>query len=150
MWREKRAELQPEMEDDAGPSPEYEEVDLNGPYTPYATRGSAPRQSSTFQDVITSGISAFTGRPRDAPRAYGSGQGQTHARKQSLGLLSEDGDGFDPEAFRVAQEEDAKRRIERVKEVKRGLEKWKGWRVDLAEARQGGIFGRELGPVFEV
>lgn len=65
--------------------------------------------------------------------------------------MSEDGDDFDPEAFRLAQEEEAKRRIERVKEVKRGLEKWKGWRVDIAEMRQGGLGGgRECGPVFEV
>ena len=151
VWREKRAELQPGMEDGGGPSPEYEDVDLNGPYSPYSARGSAPRQSSTFQDVLTSGISAFTGRAREPPTARGHSQSQVHARKQSLGLLSEDGDEFDPEAFRLAQEEEAKRRIERVKEVKRGLDKWRGWRVDIAEMRQGGVgTGRECGPVFEV
>lgn len=150
VWRDKRAELQPGIDDGSGPSPEYEEVDLNGPYSPQATRGSAPRQGSTFQDVITSGISAFTGRSREAPRQTHS-QSQAHARKQSLGLLSEDDDEFDPEAFRLAQEEEDKRRIERVKEVKRGLEKWRGWRVDLVEMRQSspGV-GRELGEVFEV
>ena len=145
VWREKRASLQPGMEDDAGPSTEmYEDVDLNGPYSGGGQRkGSGPRQGSTFQDVITSGISAFTGRPRGSTAS-------PHARKQSLGLLSEDGDEFDPDAFRLAQEEDAKRRIERVKEVKRGLDKWKGWRLDIAEMRQQGIGGgRECGPVFE-
>ena len=147
VWKEKRAELQPGMEEDSRPSPEYEDVDLNGPYSPYASKSTSARQTSSFQDVITSGISAFTGRPREATRS----QGQAHGRKQSLGLLSEDGDDFDPEAFRLAQEEDAKRRIERVKEVKRGLEKWKGWRIDIAEMRQGGLGGgRECGPVFEV
>ena len=151
VWREKRAELQPGIEDEGGPSPEYEEVDLNGPYTPYSARSTAPRHGSTFQDVITSGISAFTGRPREPPRAHAYSPSQARGRKQSLGLLSEDGDEFDPEAFQLAQEEEAKRRVERVKEVKRGLEKWRGWRVDIAEMRQSGIGGgREVGPVFDV
>ena len=151
VWKEKRAELQPGMEEDNRPSPEYEDVDLNGPYSPYASKSTSARHTSSFQDVITSGISAFTGRPREAARGHGYSQSQAHGRKQSLALLSEDGDDFDPEAFRLAQEEEAKRRIERVKEVKRGLEKWKGWRVDIAEMRQGGLGGgRECGPVFEV
>ena len=151
VWKEKRAELQPGMDDDSRPSPEYEDVDLNGPYSPYASKGMAAKQTSSFQDVITSGISAFTGRPREPARSHGYSQSQAHGRKQSLGLLSEDGDEIDPEAFRVAQEEESKRRIERVKEVKRGLEKWKGWRVDISEMRQGGVCGgRECGPVFEV
>ena len=146
VWRDKRAELQPGMHDDSsGPSPEggmYEDVDLNGPYSPHGR--AAQQQHSTFQDVITSGISAFTSRSRETPSARGYG----HDRKQSLGLLSEDdGKEFDAEAFRLAQEEEAKRRIERMKEVKRGLEGWRGWRVDLVELREG---GREWGPVFEV
>lgn len=139
VWREKRAEMQPGMEDDLTES--YEDVDLNGPYGA-ARDGGAPRQSSTLQDVITSGISAFTGRAREQPRK---------ARKESLGLLSEDDDDFDPDAFRLAHEEDAKRRLERVREVKRGLEKWKGWRVDVAElGKSSYASGRALGPVFEV
>lgn len=151
VWKEKRAEMQPGMEDDSRPSPEYEDVDLDGPYSPYASKGPAARQTSSFQDVITSGISAFTGRPREAPRGHSYNPSQAHGRKQSLGLLSEDGDDFDPEAFQLAQEEEAKRRIERVKEVKRGLENWRGWRLDISEMRQNGIGGgRECGPVFEI
>ncbi|KAK5136549.1 hypothetical protein LTR08_002893 [Meristemomyces frigidus] len=150
VWRDRRAELQPGIEDGGnGPSPEYEDVDLNGPYTPGGQkRGSIPRQSSTFQDVITSGISAFTGRPREPPSKQAS---TGRARNESIGLLSDDG-GFDEEAFRLAQEEEAKRRVERVKEVKRGLEKWKGWRVDLTEQRQQVAFGgvRDAGAVFEL
>jgi hypothetical protein len=151
VWKEKRAELQPGMDDDSRPSPEYEDVDLNGPYSPHASKGMASRHTSSFQDVITSGISAFTGRPREPARGHGYSQSQAQGRKQSLGLLSEDGDEIDPEVFRLAQEEESKRRIERVKEVKRGLEKWKGWRVDITEMRQGGVGGgRECGPVFEI
>ncbi|KAH9842087.1 Sphingoid long chain base kinase 5, partial [Teratosphaeria destructans] len=77
-------------------------------------------------------------------------------RAESLGLLDDDDEGdFDAEAWRLAQEEDARRRVERVKEVKRGLEQWKGWRVDLVPLRNaddaGGLRGRtDVGPVFEV
>lgn len=151
VWRDKRAELQPGIDDhNGGPSPEYEDVDLNGPYSPHLHRGSLPRQTSTFQDVLTSGISAFTGRPREPPSKIGHAASPAHGREQSLGLLSDD-DGFDEDAFRQAQEEEGKRRVERVKEVKRGLEKWKGWRVELFEQRQQGVGGgRDAGPVFEV
>lgn len=144
VWRDKRAEMQTGMDDADGNSrQDYEDVDLNGPYTPYGKRGSLPRQTSTFQDVITSGINAFTGRPRE-----GATPGRDRAVSESL--LS-DVDDFDEEAFRLAQEEEAKQRIERIKEVKRGLEQWRGWRVDLAEMRKSGLGnGREVGPVFEV
>jgi chromosome segregation ATPase len=145
VWRDQRAALQPGMHDD-GDEHGYEDVDLNGPGQGGGGMGgfAAGQRHSTLQDVITSGISAFTGRPRDAARP-----GQTHERKLSLGLLSDD--GFDEDAFRLAQEEDAKRRVERVKEVKRSLEQWRGWRMDIADLRRNGIGGnREVGPVFEV
>lgn len=152
VWREKRAELQPGIADEAGLAAEaYEDIDLDGPYGVGLTRkGSGPRQTSTFQNVITSGISAFTGRARESLQASGYDTA-IRPRTESLALLSEDGDDFDPEAFRLAQEEEAKRRIERVKEIKRGLDKWKGWQMDLTDVRQNGIAGgRECGPVFEV
>jgi hypothetical protein len=145
VWRDQRAALQPGMYDD-GDEHGYEDVDLNGPGQGGGGIGgfAAGQRHSTLQDVITSGINAFTGRPRDAARP-----GQTHERKPSLGLLSDD--GFDEDAFRLAQEEDAKRRVERVKEVKRGLEQWRGWRMDIADLRRNGIGGnREVGPVFEI
>jgi hypothetical protein len=129
------------MDDDAGH--EYEDVDLNAPVS---ASPHLARQTSTFQDVISSGISAFTGRPRGVASPDNTGN---RPRNMSMGLLSED--GFDEEAFRLAQEEDAKRRIERVKEVKRGLDQWKGWKLDLVDVRAGGVgAGRECGPVFEV
>ncbi|SMR44252.1 unnamed protein product [Zymoseptoria tritici ST99CH_3D1] len=139
VWRDKRAALQPGLDEDGK---EYEDVDLATPYSPFGKRGSLPRQTSTFQDVITSGINAFTGRPPQ-------GQGAGRERAPSVGLLSED--GFDEDAFLLAQEEEAKRRIERIKEVKRGLEQWRGWRVDVADLRRTGLGnGREVGEVFEV
>ncbi|KAF2721955.1 hypothetical protein K431DRAFT_223038 [Polychaeton citri CBS 116435] len=152
VWRDQRASMQPGMED----SPDnYEDVDLNGgPYSAdrSRSRGSLPRQGSTIQDVINSGISAFTGRPRDAVGGQpAQGQRTMHDRKQSLGLLSED--DFDPEAWQQAQEEEAKRRVERVKEIKRGLEQWRGWRVDIVDTRKSagsGFMNGVAGPVFEV
>ena len=42
----------------------------------------------------------------------------------------------------------AKKRIERVKEVKRALKNWEGWRLDLVENRRGG--GEGVGEIFEV
>ncbi|OQO09894.1 hypothetical protein B0A48_04248 [Cryoendolithus antarcticus] len=141
VWRDRRAELQPGMHDPD--APEYEDVDLNGP-DHHNGRGSFARQTSSFQDVISSGISAFTGRTKGVASPQ-----QNRQRNMSVGLLSED--GFDEEAFRLAQEEEARRRIERVKEVKRGLEGWRRWRVDLSELRTGGAgAGRECGPVFEI
>jgi hypothetical protein len=60
-------------------------------------------------------------------------------------LLDEDEDfAFDEDAFRKAQEDEAMSRLERVKEVKRGLKNWAGWRVDIADLRTG------MGGVFEV
>ena len=55
---------------------------------------------------------------------------------------------FDEDAFRLAQEEEAKKRIERVKEIKRGLKDWEGWRLDLVENRRGG--GEGIGEIFEI
>ncbi|RMX71968.1 hypothetical protein D0869_15094 [Hortaea werneckii] len=149
VWREKRAALQPGMNDDDDntyhQSSAYEDVDLNT--SPHRGRresaaalhpSAAPaRQSSSFQDVLRSGISAFRGDENGASGGGGGGP-YAHGRQQSLDLLEDDdGDSFDPEAFRRAQEEEGKRRIERVREVKRGLEGWKGWRVDLVGQREG-------------
>jgi hypothetical protein len=131
VWRDQRAALQPDIND---ASPGYEDVDLSNPYAvPSSTQRPNARTGSSFQDVLQSGISAFTG-------------GQ---RKQSLGLLSEE--DFDEDSFRVAQEEEGKKRIERIREVKRGLEDWRGWRVDLVDLRAGGLGGgAATGPMFEV
>lgn len=155
VWRDKRTAMQPGMQDDGMMSPgsaTYDEVDLNGA-TPYASRGSfgaGQRQTSTFSDVLQSGISAFTGRdhPRGGKTGTHEGQGHGGQRQPSVDLLSEE--GFDEDAFRAAQEEESKARIERIREVKRGLEKWKGWKLDLVEQRQTGVPGWPTGPVFEV
>ena len=65
-----------------------------------------------------------------------------------MSLLSEE--GFDEDAFRAAQEDEAKARIERIREVKRGLEQWRGFKLDLVEQRQGGVPGVATGAIFDV
>ncbi|KAI4141644.1 MAG: hypothetical protein L6R39_005253, partial [Caloplaca ligustica] len=109
VWREKRRAMSSagggsEVAGTTGPaSPgsKFDEVDLSGPS--YFSGNSARRQSRSggFAGVLSSGFNAFTGGGRD--------------RSESLGLLSDEGDddGFDEEAFRRAQEEESRKRIER-------------------------------------
>lgn len=156
VWRDKRAALQPGMEDH---DTSFDDVDLSGA-TPTTHRGPNPlggmgnRQTSSLQDVIASGISAFTGRQHPhapphrrsdaASQARPSADTQQHIRKESLASLDSLDFDIDEDAFRAAQEEESKRRIERVREIKRGLGAYKGWRVDLVDVRVG------MGGVFDV
>lgn len=89
---------------------------------------------------ISSGFSAFAGG------ITGGGIGGD----EDEGFLDDDDDEmeFDEEAFRRAQEEEMKKRIERIKEVKRKLREWSGWRLDLVENRRGGAEG--AGEIFEI
>ncbi|KAG7136664.1 hypothetical protein HYQ45_005824 [Verticillium longisporum] len=82
-------------------------------------------------DFFQSGINALTGHGGDED-----------------GFLEDDDMDFDEDAFRRAQADDAKARIERIKDIKRGLKNWEGWRLDLVEIRRGGEEGH--GEVFEV
>jgi hypothetical protein len=139
LWRDHRRSMQPGLED----SGMFDDVDLS----PGGNNGSPSRafpqqqqQHSSITDVINSGISAFTSNSNVTPKP----------RKQSLGLLDEEEEedfddmDFDEESFRKAQEEEAAARLERVREIKRGLKKWEGWRVDIADLRAG------MGGVFDV
>jgi DNA repair exonuclease SbcCD ATPase subunit len=151
-WRERRKELQPGL---TVPDEELlstsvgslDEVDLSTSFHGNSRNNGTPtqhRNHSTFTDVINSGIRAFTGDSQVSP-----GAGKPQGRKQSLGQLldefeEDDEFEFDEEGFRKAQEEEARERIERVKEIKRGLKKWEGWRMDLSDERVG------MGGVFDV
>ncbi|KFX96110.1 hypothetical protein V490_03507 [Pseudogymnoascus sp. VKM F-3557] len=124
IWREGRKELEA-----GSPGAQFSDVDLSG--------GERARGSGGIGEMLNYGINALTG----------AGQHGAHGAHDD-GLLDDDGDDFDEEAWRKAQEEEGKRRIERIKEIKRGLDKWKGWRVDLVEVRRVG--GERMGEVFEV
>lgn len=88
------------------------------------------KQGGGFGELISSGINALTG-----------------ADEGFLDDDDDDGMDFDEDAFRRAQAEEAARRLERIKEVKRGLKNWEGWRLDLVDNRRG---GGGLGEIFEI
>jgi len=112
-------------------------VDLGGGMSPNRRRSIAHGGKGGFSDFISSGFNAITGANVLPPTATDGG------------LLEDDEEmEFNEEAFRLAQEEEAKNRIERVKELKRSLKNWEGWRLDLVENRKGG--GEGVGEIFEV
>lgn len=129
IWRERRKELGGEH-GVTSPGSKFTDVDLGGGLSPNGRRGA---QGKGLGDFFTSGFNAITGA----------------APADTDGLLEDDGDmDFDEDAFRLAQEEEAKKRIERIKEVKRGLKDWEGWRLDLVDNRRGG--GEGVGEIFEI
>jgi hypothetical protein len=135
VWRERRKEL--EGEESSGvtsPGAKFTDVDL-GAMSP-SRRRSVAHGGKGLGDFIQSGLNAITGANVHSAGAEGA-------------LLEDDEDfDFDEDAFRLAQEEEAKKRLERVKEVKRALKNWEGWRLDLVENRRGG--GEGVGEIFEV
>ncbi|KAI1118590.1 hypothetical protein F5Y14DRAFT_398985 [Nemania sp. NC0429] len=132
IWHQRRRDLEPGAEED------FTNIDLDttggggGPLSPNATRKGGNRG---FSDYLTSGINALAG--------VGADDGEHDE------LLDDDDMEFDEEAFRRAQQEDAKRRLERIKELKRGLKNWEGWRLDLVDGRRGGG-GYGAGEIFEI
>lgn len=136
IWREKRREMQGGP-DEVAAAANFETVDLGGGMSPSARKGAS---GSGLGDFFTSGLNVLTG-------AGGGGAGG-HAHGHDDGLLEDDDMEFDEEAFRRAQEEEQTKRIERIKEIKRSLKNWEGWRLDLVENRRGG--GEGVGEIFEV
>ena len=129
IWREKRRELGVDGENGpTSPGSKFDEVDLTGgPY--FNRRQSLAKGGSSFSTVLTSGINAFTGQ--------GMKEGED----------SFDDDDFNEDAFKQAQEEEAKKRLERVKDIKRGLKEWEGWKMDVVDVRVG---GGGAGDIFDV
>jgi hypothetical protein len=139
VWRDRRRDMQPSIDDQADPNNNFDDIDLSG--APSSRHPPAPnRTHSSFQDVIQSGISAFTGQTPAHRRSDAANKPKP--RQESLGSLDEF--EIDEDAFRRAQEEEARNRLERVREVKRGLVQFKGWRPDLVDLRAG------MGGVFEI
>lgn len=121
-WIERRREME-------ATSPGFHDVDLSG--TPMS-HGSHNRKQSTggFGGFLTNGLNALAG---------GGGDHE---------LLDDADLDFDEDAFRKAAEEEAALRIERIKEIKRSLKHWEGWRLDLVDIRRGG--GEGIGDIFDV
>jgi predicted nucleic acid-binding Zn-ribbon protein len=163
VWRERRKDLQPTVaEVDADgieiqASEGFDEVDLSG-HGPGSRRRSfltshEPQQQqkhSSFSTVLNSGLAAFRAATVSPTHQ------QQHSRPRQDSLLQEfdddfgDGDGFDEEEFARAQrEEEARKMVEHVREVKRKLKDWQGWRLNLVDVRRGGG-GVGVGEIFEV
>lgn len=149
VWRDRRRDMQPNIDDQHDPTQPYsstrnnssgfDEIDLSG-HAPSRQQLLPNRTHSTFTDVLNSGISAFTGQTPAHRRSDAASKPKP--RQESLGSLDEF--EIDEDAFRLAQEEEAKKRIERVREVKRGLVNFKAWRADFVDVRVG------MGGVFEI
>ena len=118
-WIEKRREME-------STSPAFQDVDLSSGNMP----PKKPSHGGGFGDFLTSGLNALAGTGDDD------------------GFLDDDDMDFDEDAFRKAREEESTRRVERIKEIKRSLKHWEGWRLDLVDVRRGG--GEGIGEIFEV
>ncbi len=153
VWREQRQEMQPNPEsvvdgaakrDDTG---DFDEVDLSGNMALNRSRNNTAQTSqqkhSSFSTVLNSGLAAFRGSPEQINRS----------RQDSLLQELDDDAEFDEEAFVIAQrEEEARKMVEHVREVKKKLRDWEGWRLDLVDARRSaaGTLGAGIGEIFEV
>lgn len=144
IWHQRRKELEPGAEDNEHlqvTSPganNFTNIDLGGGPLSARKLSHHSKPGGGFGDFFASGINALTG----ATPPIGD--------KDDDGLLLDDDDlEFDEDAFRRAQEEEGKRRLERIKDIKRGLKNWEGWRLDLVDLRRGGG-GYGAGEVFEV
>ena len=132
VWRERRKEFGGTDEDGAmSPGSKFDEIDLTGGSPAYRRQSMASGRGQSFSNVLSSGLSAFTG---------GGG-------RENQELFDGGDDDFDEDAFRQAQEDEAKRRVERVKDIKRGLKDWEGWRMDIVDVRVG---GGGAGEIFDV
>lgn len=120
LWIGRRRELEG-TEGNVG----FQDVDLGSSGVGSPTQR---KQGGGFGELITSGINALTGGDEGF-------------------LDDDDGMDFDEEAFKKAQAEEAAKRLERIKEVKRQLKNWEGWRLDLVDTRRG---GGGLGEIFDI
>jgi hypothetical protein len=161
VWQEKRQELSEHFHED-GPSPgsgdaanAFDDVDLVGGRPDHARRRSmGQQQHSSFSDVLSSGFAAFTGGGGNRARASSSNPPHPPGTRGSLELVSEENldDEFDEDAFARAQaEEEARKRVEWMRDIKSKLRDWNGWRLDLVDSRAGAEgAGAGMGEIFEV
>ncbi|RYP91755.1 hypothetical protein DL770_002099 [Monosporascus sp. CRB-9-2] len=141
IWHQRRKDMEFGGDDGDGASGGFTSIDLGGGglTSPHPSRKASHGKAGGggIGGFFAGGINALTG--------------SAAADDGDEPLLDDDDDlDFDEDAFRRAQEEDARRRLERVREIKRGLKNWEGWRLDLVETRRGGGGGYGVGEVFEV
>lgn len=162
VWRDKRREMQPNLSTGAAGdvsgagshTDDFDEVDLHGSST--ASRKNSNMHPATqtrhsgFTQVLNSGLAAFRNSTTSPDSQAATTTTKTRARNDSL-LEEFDDDAFDEAAFATAQrEEEMRKMVEHVREVKKGLKQWAGWRLDLVDLRRSGGVGAGFGEVFEV
>lgn len=132
-WRDKRRDLIGTEGYDAPTSPgsKFDDVDLTGGSPLFRRTSLVGSRGQGFTNALSNGFNAITGG----------------GRHDSHDLLEGMDEGFDEDAFRLAQEEESRKRIERVREVKRGLKDWEGWRMDIVDCR---VAGGSAGEIFDV
>lgn len=172
VWQDKRHELAGESfpeenrEYSGGDAANaFDDVDLVGGRPDHARRRSMAHQQqhSSFSTVLSSGFAAFTGggahgTNTNANRSRAGSSNPPHPHvpgtRGSLELLSEENleDEFDEAEFSRAQaEEEARQRVEWVRDIKRKLRDWNKWRLDLVDSRAGAAgAGVGMGEIFEV
>ncbi|CAG7924545.1 unnamed protein product [Penicillium olsonii] len=154
VWQEKRQELEHYPDDGASPAGDanaFDDVDLVGGRPDHARRRSmGQQQHSSFSTVLSSGFAAFTGAGGNRARASSSNP----PHPGSLELVSEENldDEFDESAFAIAQaEEEGRKRVAWMRDIKSKLRDWNGWRLDLVDSRAGAEgAGVGMGEIFEV
>ncbi|KKA29393.1 hypothetical protein TD95_003860 [Thielaviopsis punctulata] len=134
IWRDRRKS----MGGSAGAPAGFHDVDLSGGHMHHGfghARKLTGQSGGGLGGLLSTGLNVLAG---------GAEKGDDEDS-----FLSDDDEAgmFDEDAFRRAQAEEAAARLERVKEVKRGLKAWEGWRLDLVDVRKG-VVG--FGDVFEV
>lgn len=161
IWHQRRKEMEfggAGGADAADPtSPGFTNIDLGGGggglTSPTMSAKKTGHGRGGFGDFFASGINALAGVGNNGDEASSSSNnkigGGGGGGGDDAGFLDDEDFEFDEEAFRRAQEEEGRRRLERIRDIKRGLKNWEGWRLDLVESRRGaGFYGG--GEVFEV
>ncbi|PHH54487.1 hypothetical protein CFIMG_003025RA [Ceratocystis fimbriata CBS 114723] len=136
IWRTRRKSLASGAD---GTNAAFHDVDLNSAPPTHSHSRKPTQTGSGFGEFLTSGLNALAGT--------GGHDGGLEEDDSFLSDDDEAGLDFDEDAFRHAQAEEAKVRLERMKELKRGLKNWEGWRLDMVDTRKG-VQG--FGDVFEI
>ena len=150
IWQDKRKEMQPPLESSEGGDDasfrldhgNFDEVDLSGNDPSTGLKKQATNQHSSLSTVLNSGLEAFhslghTNRPRQDSLAQG---------------IDDDGI-FNEQAYAIAQrEEEARKMVRHVREIKQKLRDRRGWRLDLVESRRNaaGMQESDFGEIFDV
>lgn len=133
VWRDKRRDMSGIESDNspASPSSRFDDVDLTSGSSLSRRKSLVASSGQVLTNVLSSGFNAITGG----------------GRHESQDLLDGMDDGFDEDAFQLAQQGESRKRIERAKELKRGLKDWEGWRMDIVDCR---LAGGGAGEIFDV